>query len=85
MSTQRAQKSRARRKKLRVLVLMHEDLVPPEDIESLSEADFNRIIEIKEREKKRVEIFMSDTNQREKTLVFCANQAHAAIGEVEYL
>ena len=40
MSTQRTRKSRARRKKLRVLVLMHEDLVPPEDIQSLSESDF---------------------------------------------
>lgn len=41
------------------------------------EADFNRIIEIKEREKKRVEIFMSQIDQREKTLVFCATQDHA--------
>lgn len=41
------------------------------------EADFNRLIEIKEREKKRIEIFMSEIDQREKTLVFCANQAHA--------
>jgi len=41
------------------------------------EPDFNRIIEIREREKKRVEIFMSLINQRQKTLVFCANQAHA--------
>jgi type I restriction enzyme R subunit len=41
------------------------------------EKDFNRIIEIKEREKKRVEIFMSQIDQREKTLVFCATQAHA--------
>jgi len=41
------------------------------------EPDFNRIIEIKEREKKRVDIFMSLIDQREKTLVFCANQAHA--------
>ena len=41
------------------------------------EGDFNRIIEIKEREKKRVEIFMAAIDQREKTLVFCANQAHA--------
>jgi type I restriction enzyme R subunit len=41
------------------------------------EADFNRIIEIKEREKKRVEIFMGQINQSEKTLVFCATQAHA--------
>ena len=43
------------------------------------EADFNRIIEIKEREKKRVEILMAEIDQREKTLVFCANQAHALV------
>ncbi len=41
------------------------------------EADFNRIIEIREREKKRVEIFMDQIDPREKTLVFCANQTHA--------
>jgi len=41
------------------------------------ETDFNRSIEIREREKKRVEIFMEQINQREKTLVFCANQSHA--------
>lgn len=43
------------------------------------ETDFNRNIEIREREKKRVEIFMSQINQNEKTLVFCANQAHALL------
>ncbi len=41
------------------------------------EPDFNRSIEIREREKKRVEIFMAQINQHEKTLVFCASQAHA--------
>jgi type I restriction enzyme R subunit len=41
------------------------------------EPDFNKIIEIKDREKKRVEIFMFLINQREKTLVFCATQDHA--------
>ena len=41
------------------------------------ESDFNKIIEIKEREKKRVEILMSQINQRDKTLVFCARQDHA--------
>ena len=41
------------------------------------EPNFNKIIEIKEREKKRVEIFMSLIDQREKTLVFCATQEHA--------
>ncbi|HEY1171942.1 MAG TPA: DEAD/DEAH box helicase family protein [Verrucomicrobiae bacterium] len=43
------------------------------------EADFNKSIEIREREKKRVEIFMGEINQKEKTLVFCANQAHALL------
>jgi len=41
------------------------------------EADFNRIIEIKEREKKRVDIFMQSIDQKEKTIVFCATQEHA--------
>ncbi|HWL53085.1 MAG TPA: DEAD/DEAH box helicase family protein [Chthoniobacteraceae bacterium] len=41
------------------------------------EKDFNRIIEIMERERKRVEIFMGQIDQREKTLVFCATQEHA--------
>jgi len=41
------------------------------------ESDFNKVIEIKEREKKRVEIFMGSINQQEKTLVFCATQDHA--------
>jgi type I restriction enzyme R subunit len=43
------------------------------------EPDFNKNIEIREREKKRVEIFMSQINQNEKTLVFCANQSHALL------
>ena len=43
------------------------------------EKDFNRIIEIKDREQKRVDIFMAQIDQREKTLVFCANQAHALL------
>src|SRR6266446_323615 len=43
------------------------------------EPDFNKIIEIREREKKRVEILMQQINQNEKTLVFCANQAHALV------
>jgi len=41
------------------------------------EPDFNKIIEIKDREKKRAEIFMSLIDQRQKTLVFCATQDHA--------
>ena len=42
------------------------------------ESDFNRIIEIKEREAKRVKIILSEINQNEKTIVFCATQEHAA-------
>ena len=42
------------------------------------EPDFNRIIEIKEREAKRVKIFLSEIDQREKSIVFCATQDHAA-------
>jgi len=42
-----------------------------------TEPDFNKIIEIKERERKRVEIFMRDIEQQQKTLVFCATQDHA--------
>ncbi len=42
-----------------------------------TEDDFNKIIEIAEREKYRVRLFMDQIDQREKTLVFCATQAHA--------
>jgi type I restriction enzyme R subunit len=41
------------------------------------ETDFNRIIEIREREAHRVRLFMGMINQAEKTLVFCATQDHA--------
>ena len=49
-----------------------------EEGRNYTESDFNRIIEIKEREAKRVQIFMDEINQHEKTLVFCATQIHAA-------
>ncbi len=42
-----------------------------------TEPDFNKIIEIQERERHRVKIFMEQINQNEKTLVFCATQDHA--------
>jgi type I restriction enzyme R subunit len=41
------------------------------------EADFNKNIEIQERERKRVEIFMGMIDQSGKTIVFCATQNHA--------
>jgi type I restriction enzyme, R subunit len=42
-----------------------------------TESDFNKIIEIKEREAHRVRIFLDQIDQTEKTLVFCATQDHA--------
>ncbi len=42
------------------------------------EDDFNKIIIIKEREAKRVRVILDEINQNEKTIIFCANQAHAA-------
>lgn len=43
-----------------------------------TEPDFNRIIEIKAREAKRVQLYMDDANQKEKAIIFCATQDHAA-------
>ena len=43
------------------------------------EGDFNRKIEIREREQKRVELFLAQIDPMQKTLVFCANQAHALL------
>lgn len=48
-----------------------------EEGRTYTEADFNRIIEIKEREAYRVKLFMDMIDQRQKTLVFCATQDHA--------
>ncbi|MEQ1730961.1 MAG: DEAD/DEAH box helicase family protein, partial [Vicinamibacterales bacterium] len=42
-----------------------------------TEPDFNRVIEIKEREQYRVKLFMDAIDQSQKTLVFCATQEHA--------
>ena len=49
-----------------------------EEGKTYTESDFNRIIEIKEREAKRVQIYMDDANQKEKAIIFCATQDHAA-------
>jgi type I restriction enzyme R subunit len=43
------------------------------------EKDFNRTIEIIERETKRVKIFLDECIQTEKAIIFCANQPHAAL------
>jgi type I restriction enzyme R subunit len=57
-----------------------DDLVIEGDVEAgkrYEEKDFNRVIEIREREAYRVKLFMGMIDQREKTLVFCATQTHA--------
>ena len=41
------------------------------------ESEFNRVIVIPEREKYRVKLFIDEIDQSQKTLVFCATQAHA--------
>lgn len=43
------------------------------------EKDFNRKIVIPARERYRVKAFMKDANENEKTIIFCASQAHAAM------
>src|SRR5690349_13457324 len=63
-------------------VYTSDDTVVEGEIEAgkvYEEPDFNRKIEIRERERKRVEIFMGQISQKEKTLVFCANQKHALL------
>ncbi|MBN8658119.1 MAG: DEAD/DEAH box helicase family protein, partial [Anaerolineae bacterium] len=62
-------------------VYTSDDTVLEGDVEAgkvYKEADFNRIIEIKERERKRVRLFMNEIEQNEKAIVFCATQDHAA-------
>jgi type I restriction enzyme R subunit len=43
------------------------------------EKDFNRSIEIVEREAYRVRQFLSEANPNEKSIIFCATQSHAAL------
>ena len=50
-----------------------------EDGRRYREPQFNRTIEIEERERYRVKLFMDQSDQREKTLVFCATQGHALL------
>jgi type I restriction enzyme, R subunit len=42
-----------------------------------AEGEFNRIIEIQEREKYRVRLMLAEIGAQEKTIVFCATQDHA--------
>jgi type I site-specific restriction endonuclease len=63
-------------------IYTNDDFVVEGEIEEgklYSEADFNKIIEIKAREAERVKIFMDEANGNEKTIIFCAIQKHAAL------
>jgi type I restriction enzyme R subunit len=61
-------------------VFTPDDAVIEGDVEAgkrYEEKDFNKIIEIKEREVFRVKLLIGMIDQCEKTIVFCANQIHA--------
>ena len=61
-------------------VYVSDDTVIEGEIETdkrYTEDDFNRVIEIREREAYRVKLFMEMIEQNQKTLVFCATQEHA--------
>ena len=63
-------------------VYTSDDLVVQGDIvagKRYEEKDFNKIIKIKEREVYRVKKLMDMIDQRQKTIVFCATQAHALL------
>lgn len=51
----------------------------PEAGRLYKEGDFNRLITIPERERKRVEYWMDMFHPNEKTIVFCATQEHAGL------
>jgi type I restriction enzyme, R subunit len=46
---------------------------------TFEEKDFNQLVVMRERELHRVKTFLSEINLNEKTLVFCATQAHAGL------
>ena len=51
----------------------------PQPGEVFKRSDFNRKIEIKEREEYRVKTLLSEINLDDKTLIFCVTQRHAAL------
>ena len=50
-----------------------------EEGQEFAEAAFNRLIQIEDRELHRVRTLLSEINLNEKTIIFCATQAHAAL------
>jgi len=63
-------------------VYTSDDVVTEGEVEEgkvYTESDFNKKIVIEARERKRVQELLKAINPNEKTIVFCANQAHAAM------
>ena len=63
-------------------IYTNDDMIIEGEVEAgkeYKEKDFNRIIQIKEREAHRVKLFMESIDHKEKTLVFCATQKHALL------
>ncbi len=58
-------------------IIQGESEINKKDI--FKEEDFNKIIEIKKREKKRIQLLLETINQNEKTIIFCANIRHASM------
>jgi type I restriction enzyme R subunit len=61
-------------------MILNDDQIIEGEVEGgkiYEEADFNKVIVIKEREAKRVRVVMDEINQNEKTIIFCATQDHA--------
>lgn len=59
-----------------------DDLIVQGDVEigqTFTESEINRKVEIEARERYRVETFMNDIDQNQKTIVFCATQNHARL------
>ena len=58
-----------------------DDFIIEGDIEAdkeYTESDFNRTIEIEARERKRVQLFLAQSNQRDKSIIFCAAKEPSA-------
>ena len=63
-------------------IYTNEDTVIQGEVEEnrlYEERDFNRNIEIRQREEKRVKILIDEINPIDKTIVFCAKQNHALV------
>jgi len=49
------------------------------DKKTYTEEEFNKSIEIREREEKRVRLYLKNANQKDKAIMFCRSQEHASV------